>query len=91
MYPLVVLGVAAVENRPGVWRTALPLSVLGTGVAAYHSYLQVAPSSATTCTIDGGSCVTVQYALAGGLLTIPRLSLVAFTLLTVGLSVVARR
>ena len=92
MYPLVVvLGVAAVENRPGVWRTALPLSVLGTGVAAYHSYLQVASSSATTCTIDGGSCVTVQYALAGGLLTIPRLSLVAFTLLTVGLSVVARR
>ena len=92
MYPLVVvLGVASVEDRPGVWRTALPLSALGTAIAAYHSYLQVAPSPGTTCTVDGHSCVTIQYTLLGGLLTIPRLSLVAFSLLTVGLAWMARR
>jgi disulfide bond formation protein DsbB len=92
MYPLVVvLGVAAVEGRAGVWRTALPLAGLGTVVAAYHSYLQVAPGGGTTCSLGGHSCVTIQYTLAGGLLTIPRLSLVAFVALTVGLAWTARR
>jgi disulfide bond formation protein DsbB len=92
MYPLVVvLAVAALEDRPEVWRTTLPLATLGTGVAAYHSYLQVAPSGGTTCTVGGSSCVTIQYTLAGGFLTIPRLSLVAFSLLTGGLVWLARQ
>jgi disulfide bond formation protein DsbB len=91
MYPLVVvLGVAAVEDRPRVWLTALPLSLGGVAVAAYHSYLQVAPSPASTCSLGGESCVRVQYALADGLLTIPRLSLVAFVVLTAGLVALAR-
>jgi disulfide bond formation protein DsbB len=82
MYPLVVvLGVAAVRRRPDVVYTALPLSALGTGVAAYHSYLQVAPSAGGSCTVGGG-CSAVLYPMAGGLLTIPRLSLVAFVLVT---------
>jgi disulfide bond formation protein DsbB len=79
MYPLVVvLGVAAVERRPGVARTVLPLSVFGLGLAAYHSWLQV---TQTTCSIGVVSCATVQYRLAG-LLTIPNLSLLAFSLVT---------
>jgi disulfide bond formation protein DsbB len=89
MYPLVVvLGVAAVEDRPGVWRTALPLAVPGAGVAAYHSLLQVAAVSGSTCSVAVG-CATVQYALAGGLLTVPRLSLLAFLLVSAGLVAVA--
>jgi disulfide bond formation protein DsbB len=89
MYPLVVvLGVAALEDRPGVWRTALPLAALGTGVAAYHSLLQVAAVSGSTCSVAVG-CASVQLALAGGLVTIPRLSLVAFLLVTAGLVAVA--
>lgn len=91
LYPLVVvLGVAALADRPGVWRTALPLAVPGAGVAAYHSLLQVSAVSGSTCSVAVG-CAAIQYALAGGLLTVPRLSLVAFLLVTVGLLVVARR
>lgn len=81
MYPLVVvLGVAAAERRAKAFRTVLPLSVLGVAVSAYHVYLQVAPGGGT-CSLGGG-CASVQYAMFGGLLTIPRLSLVAFLLIT---------
>jgi disulfide bond formation protein DsbB len=82
MYPLVVVGgVAAVERRVGVWRTVLPLSLGGLAVAAYHVYLQVTPAAAGSCSIGGG-CSAVLYPMLGGLLTIPRLSLVAFTLVS---------
>jgi disulfide bond formation protein DsbB len=84
MYPLVVVGgVAIVESRPGVWRTVLPLSLGGTTVAAYHVALQVMPTRAGSCGI-GESCAAIQYPMLGGLLTIPRLSLVAFLGVSVG-------
>ncbi|MFC7075688.1 disulfide bond formation protein B [Haloarcula halophila] len=79
MYPLVVVvGVAAIEERSGVARTVLPLSVFGLALAAYHSWLQV---TQTTCSVGVVSCATVQYRLFG-LLTIPNLSLLAFLLVT---------
>ena len=87
MYPLaVVLGVAALEDRSGVYRTALPLSVLGIGVAAYHSFVQVTADQ-TTCTV--GSCGSIQYQVFG--LTIPNLSLLAFVLISLSLLVALRR
>ncbi|WP_135364475.1 disulfide bond formation protein B [Halosimplex halophilum] len=77
MYPLVVVfGVALVERRPGVSRTVLPLSTLGTALAAYHSWLQVAAGG--RCAFGG--CAAVQLRVVG--LTIPNLSLVAFLLVT---------
>ncbi|WP_436909448.1 disulfide bond formation protein B [Halosimplex marinum] len=77
MYPLVVVfGVALVERRPGVARTVLPLSTLGTALAAYHSWLQIAGGG--RCAFGG--CATVQLRVVG--LTIPNLSLVAFALVT---------
>ncbi|GGK53241.1 MULTISPECIES: disulfide bond formation protein B [Haloarcula] len=86
MYPLVViLGVAAIERRPGVIRTALPLAVPGAAIAAYHSWLQV---SQTTCGIGAISCAQIQYRVLG--LTVPNLSLVAFVLVT-GLVAAAAR
>ena len=85
MYPLVVvLGVASLDERPGVYRSALPLSLGGLGVAAYHTVLQVSPSVGGTCGLGGG-CASIQYALFGGLLTIPRLSLLAFSLISLAL------
>jgi disulfide bond formation protein DsbB len=85
MYPLtVILGVAALENRSGVYRTALPLSVLGAGIAAYHSWLQVSGGSGT-CSIGGG-CSAVQYRFLG--LSVPNLSLIAFVLVSLALVVV---
>ena len=82
MYPLVVvLGVATYEDRVGVRRTALPLAAGGGAVAAYHSYLQTRP--AATCSTGG--CGSVQFELLG-LLSIPNLSLVAFSLIAAGLA-----
>lgn len=76
MYPLVVvLGVAAVERRAAVARTALPLVAGGAAIAAYHSWLQV---TQTTCGVGALSCARVQYRVAG--LTVPNLSLLAFCL-----------
>ncbi|WP_415380792.1 disulfide bond formation protein B [Halosimplex sp. TS25] len=78
MYPLVVvLGVALLERRTGVYRTVLPLSVGGAALAAYHSWLQL--SSAGRCAFDGG-CAAVQLRVVG--LSIPNLSLIAFVLIT---------
>jgi disulfide bond formation protein DsbB len=91
MYPLVVvLGVAAVERRATAWRTGLLLSVPGGTIAAYHSYIQVAPAAGGSCTVGGG-CSAILYPMLGGLLTIPRLSLLAFLLISVGLVALARR
>ncbi|KDS90955.1 disulfide bond formation protein DsbB [Halorubrum saccharovorum] len=80
MYPLVVvLGVAAVEKRAAVVRTALPLAGIGGSLAAYHSFLQ---ATMTECTI-GGPCATVQWQSPALGLSIPNLSLVAFGLIAV--------
>jgi disulfide bond formation protein DsbB len=87
MYPLVVVfGAATVEGRAGAWLTALPLSVGGAALAAYHSYLQVVTVS---CGFGGG-CAVVQWQAPLVGLSIPNLSLVAFLLLT-GLGVVLAR
>ncbi|MFC6723357.1 disulfide bond formation protein B [Halobium palmae] len=89
MYPLVVvLGVAAVDRDVTVWRTVLPLSTFGALIAAYHVYLQVTPTG-VTCSFGGG-CASVLYPMAGGLLTIPRLSLIAFVLVTAGMVALVR-
>jgi len=73
MYPLViVIGTALVEGRETVYRTVIPLAMVGTAIAAYHSYIQIYPS-ASSCTVG---CSAVQYTVFG--LTIPNLSLLAF-------------
>ncbi len=88
MYPLVViLGVAAIESRSEVYRTALVLSVPGGIIAAYHSWLQYAGAESAACTVGGG-CAAVQYQVLG--LATPNLSLVAFVLVSL-LVVIAGR
>ncbi|MFD1570545.1 disulfide bond formation protein B [Halorubrum laminariae] len=75
MYPLVVvLGVATVERRAAVSRTALPLAGLGVVFSAYHSYLQ---ATTAQCSL-GGPCASVQWQSPVVGLTIPNLALVAF-------------
>ena len=90
MYPLViVIGMATIENRRRVYRTVLPLSVLGSGIAAYHSLLQISASAGSQCTLGGGGCSSVLFRVFG--LTIPNLSLIAFVIITVVMSVLAVR
>jgi disulfide bond formation protein DsbB len=89
MYPLVVvLGVAALDERPRIYRTVLPLSVGGAAVAAYHSWVQL-QTAAGSCSI--GSCGAVLYRLEPLGLTIPNLSLVAFLLVTAAMVLLWRR
>lgn len=79
MYPLlVVLGVAAFEERVRVYRTAFPMALGGVAIAAYHSWLQYA-STSTKCTFSDVSCTTIQYRIVG--FTIPNLSLISFAII----------
>ncbi len=87
MYPLVViLGIATIEKRPFVYRTAFPFVVGGILLAAYHSWIQYA-SVQTTCSFGEISCGVVQYRIGG--ITVPNLSLTAFILISVVLLPVA--
>lgn len=88
LYPLViVLGTAALENRPTVYRSAIPFAVLGFGVAGYHSWLQFSAST-SSCTVGAISCSSVQLRVLG--LTIPNLSMLTFATLAGLLGYVAR-
>jgi disulfide bond formation protein DsbB len=79
MYPLtVILAVATIENRGSVYRTALPLSTIGTALAGYHSYLQMTVSS---CSMNA-PCGAVLWESPFLTLSIPNLSLVAFAIIT---------
>lgn len=84
MYPIVFI--AAV----GIWKKdknlpyfILPLSIIGLIIAIYHNllYYKIIPESIAPCT-TGISCTTVQLELFG-FITIPLLSLAAFTIINV--------
>ena len=93
MYPLVLLiGVGIVLGDRRLALYALPLSVTGLVIAAYHNllYYGVIAEGITQCTL-GVSCTEVQLELFGvPFLTIPTLSLIAFTVITVSLTLYHR-
>jgi disulfide bond formation protein DsbB len=92
LFPLVVvLARGLFPFDRGVVRYALPLAALGWLVAAYHNlvYAGVVPESLQPCT-RGVSC-SERYLELFGLLSIPMLSLLAFTGLVGLLGLVARR
>lgn len=92
LFPLVVvLGVGLFPADRRVVRYALPLAGLGWLVAAYHNlvYAGVVPESLQPCA-RGVSCSEQHIALFG-FLSIPMLSLLAFTALVSLLLVVHRR
>jgi disulfide bond formation protein DsbB len=82
MFPLPILLTAGLlPFDPRCARYALPLAVAGWGVALYHCllYLGFIPQQLQPCT-QGLSCADVKLELFG-FVTIPLLSLLAFTLL----------
>jgi disulfide bond formation protein DsbB len=86
MYPLViVLGIATFRQDGQVWRTTLPLSVIGLATATYHYLLQKVPSMAPPASCALGVPCNVQYINWFGFVTIPFLALVAFALITVAM------
>ncbi len=92
MYPLVlVLGVGLMPLDRSVLRYGLPLAIGGWLVAAYHTLLYegVIPESAAPCSM-GVSC-SEEYIELLGFLSIPLLSLLAFTAMVGGLLLLKKR
>ncbi len=83
MYPLVIIiGVAIAQKDIRVAITTAIFSGLGTTLAAYHYALQklsILRDNAPSCG-DGVPC-TAQYVNYFGFVTIPALSLIAFSLI----------
>ena len=91
LFPLVVvLARGLFPFDRGAVRYGLPLAALGWLVAAYHNlvYAGVVPESLQPCA-KGVSC-TEEYIRLFGLLSIPALSLIAFTTLA-GLLIALQR
>lgn len=92
MYPLVViLLVGLVRYDAAVVRYALPLAILGGLTAFYHLliYSGVIPESLQPCG-EGPSCAEIDLELFG-FVTIPLLSLVAFSAITTLLLMTRKR
>ena len=92
MFPLaVVLLVGCIASDTRVWRYALPLAAIGWSIALYHSLLYggVIPHPIEQCGA-GPSCSGAGMSLFGWI-SIPALSLTAFTAIIVLLVVVRRR
>jgi disulfide bond formation protein DsbB len=80
MYPLVIVVGVGILRRDGTWPyTALPLAAIGWLIALYHSLLQwsIIPEKLAPC-VEGISCTSKQIDWLG-FITIPFMSLVAFT------------
>jgi|SRR5579872_6850807 len=84
MYPLFfILSVGIIEKNKNIYKYVLPLSLIGEVIAIYHNllYYKILPESAAPCTL-GVSCTT-KYIEWFGFITIPFLSLVAFTVINI--------
>lgn len=92
MYALVITLLAGLfPADKQVVRFSLPLAFLGWGIAFYHNllYYKILPESAAPCRA-GISCTTVHIEWLG-FITIPLLSLTAFSLIIALLIVVWRK
>lgn len=92
MYPLVLVATVGLLWRdPGALRYAWPLAAGGLAVAVYHNllYYHLIPESITPCT-TGVSCTSRQIEWLG-FITIPLLSLAAFTLIAAALFMCQQR
>lgn len=86
MYPLVVILAVGILLRDRAVRLyVLPLSLAGLAVATYHNllYYGLVPEGLTQCAL-GVSCTERQLELFG-FVTIPLMSLTAFTVITIAM------
>ena len=92
MYPIVIiLGVAIVRNDVKAAFYVLPMSILGMLFGAYHYIIQKFDFGKAIAQCTGGvSCTNKQFELLG-FITIPFMSFVAFTIITVTLVLSVRK
>ena len=84
MYPLtVIIAVGILRRDKGIYQYVLPLSITGLAIAIYHNllYYGIIPESIQPCRL-GISCTTRQIEWLG-FITIPLMSLTAFTVITI--------
>lgn len=91
MYPLVIIllaGLFPFEQK--VVKFAAPLALVGAGIAFYHNllYYKILPESAAPCK-QGISCTSIHIEWLG-FITIPLLSLIAFSLILILLVTIHR-
>ena len=92
MYPLaIVLGIASYRQDGAVRGYVLPLSVLGMGFATYHVLEQNIAGFGAPALCRAGVPCNLHYIHWLGFITIPVLSLTAFTLVTVLLATMRAR
>ena len=92
MFPLVIiLPIALLRDEKTVWAYALPLAILGSIIAIFHTliYTRVVPEGIKPCR-QGPSCTNADMTIFGTF-PLPLLSLVAFTAVTVLLLLVRRK
>jgi disulfide bond formation protein DsbB len=90
MYPLpIIFLVALLRQDRNVRRYALPLSVIGAIIAAYHYTIQRL-SIQTACDASGPSCMTVEM-FRLGYITIPMMALTAFIMIFLLLTAYQKR
>jgi disulfide bond formation protein DsbB len=88
MYPLVVvLGVAAWRRDHEVWPTALPIALVGAGIAVWHIAIERNPSLGGAC--DPAAPCSLLWVNEFGFLTLPTMALLGFVAIAV-LSLAAR-
>jgi disulfide bond formation protein DsbB len=83
MYPLVLIIGVGIALKDSKWKLyALPLALIGLGIAVYHNliYYGVIPESLTPCT-RGVSCSERQIEWLG-FITIPLMGLVSFLIVS---------
>jgi len=76
IYPqVIVLGVAALRRDVEVWRTSVPLAVVGAGISVWHIVIERIPSLAGPC--DPANPCTIKWVEEFGFLTVPTMALAA--------------
>jgi disulfide bond formation protein DsbB len=76
IYPqVVVLWVASVRRDVEVWRTAIPLAVIGAVISIWHIVIERNPALAGPC--DPSNPCTIKWVEEFGFLTVPTMALVA--------------
>ncbi len=83
MYPLVIiLGIASYRQDKGIAVYTLPLGIIGLGIALYHYLGQKMPELFSTGGCSAGVPCSHMYINWWGFVTIPFLSLLAFTIIS---------
>ncbi|KOO50001.1 disulfide oxidoreductase [Viridibacillus arvi] len=92
MYPLVfLLGMAFYRNDKEIYKYVLPMSVFGMLLSGYHYALQKIPSMHEFSTCTSGVPCSGQYINWLGFVTIPFLSFIGFTVITISMLVLWKR